>query len=174
MKKLLTIVLFFLSLVNSVSANNLKNIKFKKQYKQGSKYNAVINYEDDYKNKPNFVNISWFEKIAIQGNADAQFVLGIMYEFGFGVNQDFIIATNWYEKAAIQDDILAQYVIGEMYQHGDGVKQDYLKALDWFNRGSDLIPYYPCYEPYKIEFSVFIPYRRFILGRFDLNYDKIF
>jgi len=44
----------------------------------------------------------WFLKAAVQGNVDAQFNLGVMYEFGEGIVVNFTEAARWYRKAADQ------------------------------------------------------------------------
>jgi len=49
-----------------------------------------------------------FPPLARQGNADAQFHLGVMYEFGEGVPQDYKEAARWYRLAADQGDAHAQ------------------------------------------------------------------
>lgn len=41
----------------------------------------------------------WYEKAAAQGNADAQYNLGVMYEDGIGVPPDWEKALEWYQKA---------------------------------------------------------------------------
>ena len=46
----------------------------------------------------------WFRKSADQNFADAQFFLGIMYEEGLGVRQDFFEAKEWYGKACDNGD----------------------------------------------------------------------
>ena len=45
-----------------------------------------------------------FRKAAEDGNADAQFNLGVMYSKGRGVEQDFARAAHWYRKAAEQEE----------------------------------------------------------------------
>ncbi|MCD8237521.1 MAG: sel1 repeat family protein, partial [Prevotellaceae bacterium] len=50
----------------------------------------------------------WYAKAAEQGNAKAQNALGVCYEKGQGVVQDFIKAAEWYAKAAEQGDADAQ------------------------------------------------------------------
>ena len=40
-----------------------------------------------------------FRKAAEDGNADAQFNLGVMYSKGRGVEQDYARAAHWYRKA---------------------------------------------------------------------------
>ena len=44
-------------------------------------------------------------KLAEQGYAEAQYVLGYMYDEGAGVPQDFKEAVRWYRKAAEQDTL---------------------------------------------------------------------
>jgi hypothetical protein len=43
---------------------------------------------------------AWYRKAAEQGNADAQFNLGYLYDKGQGVPQDYAQAAAWYRKAA--------------------------------------------------------------------------
>ena len=49
----------------------------------------------------------WLEKAAAQGFADAQYNLGVLYEKGKGVAQDFKTAAAWYAKAAAQGNVEA-------------------------------------------------------------------
>ena len=58
---------------------------------------------------------------ADQGDAYAQYNLGLMYATGQGVTQDFTQAAAWYCKAADQGDAYAQYNLGLMYAAGQGV-----------------------------------------------------
>jgi len=74
----------------------------------------------------------WWEKAAIQGNADAQYNLGFLYDNGQGVSQDYAQARQWYEKAAIQGNANAQANIGRMYANGQGGPQDYALARQWY------------------------------------------
>ena len=49
---------------------------------------------------------------ALQGDAAAQFNLGLMYAQGRGVAQDYGVAASWYRKAADQGNADAQGVLG--------------------------------------------------------------
>jgi len=71
--------------------------------------------------------------LAEQGNADAQFNLGVMYANGLGGPQDYSRAVKWYRKAAEQGYAQAQYYLGLIYEDGLSVPQDHLKAHVWFN-----------------------------------------
>ena len=74
--------------------------------------------------------------LAEQGDANAQYNLGIMYRNGRGVPRDFAEAARWYRKAAEQDYAPAQNSLGVMYDNGYGVPQDYVQAHMWFNLGA--------------------------------------
>jgi hypothetical protein len=76
---------------------------------------------------------SWYRKAAEQGYAPAQASLGILYDLGQGVAQDYLQALSWYAKAAEQGDIKAQNNLGFMYSEGKGVVQDRVTAHMWFN-----------------------------------------
>jgi len=74
---------------------------------------------------------SWFPD-AEQGDAKAQFNLGIMYYEGTGVPENDTEAVKWYRMAAEQGDVSAQYNLGNMYGKGEGVPEDYVKAYMWW------------------------------------------
>ncbi|MDA9163032.1 sel1 repeat family protein, partial [Alphaproteobacteria bacterium] len=56
--------------------------------------------------------------LAEQGIADVQYNLGVMYEKGQGVVQNYKTASEWYTLAAEQGHAKAQYNLGLMYQNG--------------------------------------------------------
>lgn len=74
--------------------------------------------------------------LAQQGNAEAQANLGLMYQRGEGVPQDYAEAVSWYRKAAEQGFAQAQANLGGMYLLGEGVPQDFVSAHMWFNLAS--------------------------------------
>lgn len=69
--------------------------------------------------------------LAERGHAGAQFNLGVIYECGKGVPQDFAEAAQWYRKAAEQGHAGAQFNLGVMYANGKGVPQDDVQAWAW-------------------------------------------
>lgn len=71
--------------------------------------------------------------LAQQGNAEAQYNLGLMYQRGEGVPQDYAEAVSWYRKAAVQGDASAQSNLGIAYGSGKGVPQVYATAHMWLN-----------------------------------------
>ena len=78
--------------------------------------------------------------LAKQGNANAQFFLGLMYDKGRGVPQDDAEAVKWSRKAAKQGYARAQNDLGVMYNDGQGVPQDYAHAHMWFNLAASSFP----------------------------------
>lgn len=53
-----------------------------------------------------------WKPLAEQGDADAQYNLGVMYGDGDGVPQDYAEAMRWYRAAARQGNASAQYNLG--------------------------------------------------------------
>ena len=64
-----------------------------------------------------------------QGDAVSQFNLGLMYDTGEGVTQDYQEAVRWYRLAAAQGYVNAQFNLAVMYANGYGVAQDYQEAI---------------------------------------------
>ena len=56
----------------------------------------------------------WFRKAADQGDAGAQYNLGIMFKQGSGVAQSDVQAARWYRKAADQGHVQALHKLGNM------------------------------------------------------------
>lgn len=54
----------------------------------------------------------WFRKAAEQGHAKAQYFLYSFYRDGIGVAQDPVQASHWLQKAAAGGDVSAQYSLG--------------------------------------------------------------
>ena len=71
---------------------------------------------------------------AEQGDAQAQFNLGVVYANGRGVRQDDAEAVRWYRQAAAQGFAAAQTLLGMMYENGRGVRQDLALAQEWFGK----------------------------------------
>ena len=75
--------------------------------------------------------------LANDGDATAQFDLGLMYMTGQGVQQDDAAAALWFRKAAEQGYALAQSNFGTLYLYGRGVAQDDTEAAMWFRKAAD-------------------------------------
>ncbi len=75
--------------------------------------------------------------LAEAGDANAKNSLGVMYDKGLGVSQDYAEAAKWYGKAAEQGFAKAQHNLGGMYERGIGVQQDYAEAIKWYGKAAE-------------------------------------
>ena len=64
-------------------------------------------------------------------------LLGIMYDQGHGVPQDYMQAATWYRRAAEQGSALAQDYLGQAYLRGLGVPQDDAQAAVWHRKAAE-------------------------------------
>ena len=69
--------------------------------------------------------------LAEQGHSESQFVLGLLYRNGKGVEKDFSTAIKWYLLAAENGHAKAQAKLGYMYVNGEGVNKNYVRAYMW-------------------------------------------
>ena len=80
---------------------------------------------------------AWFHRAALQGNADAQFNLGLMYAIGKGgLAKDSVKAFDFFHKAALQGNADAQNNLGAMYHMGEGTKQNLAEAKKWYAKSA--------------------------------------
>ena len=84
----------------------------------------VISAQDD---------LDTVRQAADQGDAKAQYNLGVMYTNGRRVLKDAAEAVKWYRQAADQGLASAQFSLGVMYSNGRGVLKDSVLAHMWSN-----------------------------------------
>jgi len=75
--------------------------------------------------------------LAEQGNSQAQITLGLMYDYGHGVEKDSAESIKWYRMAAEQGVPLVQHDIGVKYFQGQGVEQNYIEAAKWWEMSAN-------------------------------------
>jgi len=76
-------------------------------------------------------------RLADQGKAWAQYNLGVMYDNGRGLPQDYKEAVKWYRKAADQGNADAENNLGASYEDAEGVQQDYDEAVKWYRKAAE-------------------------------------
>jgi TPR repeat protein len=81
--------------------------------------------------------IAWIRQAAAQQYAPAEFQMGQIYDFGFGVAPSDREALDWYRKAAAHGSAGAQRAVGEFYRKGRAVAPDPAEAVRWFRRAAD-------------------------------------
>ena len=84
--------------------------------------------------------MKWFRKAAEQGNAPAQTILGMMYEDGRGITQDYTEAARWYRKATDQGWPTGQGILGALYTFGTGVPKNDVLAHMWLSLAISGLP----------------------------------
>jgi TPR repeat protein len=76
-------------------------------------------------------------ELAEEGDPGAQCSLGLRYETGERVLQDYAEAVQWYRKAAEQGHARAQFSLGLMYSEGKGVPKSFAEAVLWWRRAAE-------------------------------------
>lgn len=76
------------------------------------------------------------EPMAKMNHADAQYLLGLMYEFGHGVKKDASKALELFTNSASQGYAAAQAKLGQIHL-ADSSHRDYGKAKDWFEKAAN-------------------------------------
>ncbi len=88
-----------------------------------------------------------YRQIAEKGDADSQYALGWMYQYGLGTSVDYDQALVWLQLAAEQGVDRAQYNLGYMYHHGwGGVQKDLDEAIKWYFLAAEQESEYALYE----------------------------
>jgi TPR repeat protein len=82
-------------------------------------------------------NFNHCMELAINGNVEAQFEVGVKYFYGIGVAKDFTQSFTWNMKAAEQGNYLAQNMLGSMFYSGKGVDKDNIQAVQWFTKAAE-------------------------------------
>jgi len=77
--------------------------------------------------------IKWYSLSAKQGSPSGQFAMGLKYDLGHGVLQDYSAAKHWYLAAAEQGNVKAQANLGTLYAAEKSILQSQLKAYMWLN-----------------------------------------
>jgi TPR repeat protein len=82
-------------------------------------------------------SVVWLEKAGHKAVAGACLYLGLKYEYGNTVKQDYSKAGCWYTCAAQQDWPIAQFFLAGLYEHGKGVSLSNLISLAWLGLSAE-------------------------------------
>jgi len=72
-----------------------------------------------------------------QGDANAEFMLGVMYYYGRGVVRDDGLAAVWFFKSARKGNPSGQLAFGSLYIRGTGVRRDLAQAFIWLTLAAE-------------------------------------
>lgn len=90
---------------------------------------AIAQYNTGHRSEA----VRMWQEHAEQGDTEAQFTLGVLYNRGDGgLPKDMIEAVHWYRKAAEQGHVIAQYNMGILCATGTGLAKDLGAAADWW------------------------------------------
>lgn len=81
-----------------------------------------------------------FRPLAEQGDAQAQYELGRMYDAGQGVARNYPLAAAWIGKSAAQGNAKAQFLLALMYARGQGVTQNDKRGRYWLAKAQAADP----------------------------------
>ena len=85
---------------------------------------------------PYAVNVKILQSRAEAGQSEAQFTLGKLYYYGFGIERNFTEAIKWFRSSANHGHASAQFLLGEAYEKGKGLDRDYTQAAKWYKRAA--------------------------------------
>jgi len=89
---------------------------------------------DAFENGKHADAASILRPLALAGDAESQYYLGVMHDNGAGVSFDIPMAVRWYRKAAQQGHSDAQYNLGIAYSRGEGIEHDMSSAIYWWRK----------------------------------------
>jgi putative methionine-R-sulfoxide reductase with GAF domain len=100
---------------------------------QASQQPAGIDTVSERATVPNSypMSSSDLQRLAANGDADAQWQMGVRYHNGENVPRDDAQAMQWFQRAAEQGNVAAQRALGAYYFAGRGVPTDFSKAYFW-------------------------------------------
>jgi uncharacterized protein len=100
--------------------------------------------KEAYKNQDYATAFKEFKALAASGDKVAQFYVGLMYDNGDGMPQDYqsVIgrveqAMSWYRKSAEQGFAPAETNLGILLETGGRVARDYKEAATWYRKAAD-------------------------------------
>ena len=142
---LLFIVCFYFSSCSSLGVStgssgvSLKEQELKEQLLNNFKAGVAAYDRGDFNTA-----LEKFKPIAEQGDARAQYYLGVLYKFGEGLSQNDVEAEKWFQLASKKlpelaegGDAVAQFFMGNMYHTGRGIVQNDTEAVKWWTLAAE-------------------------------------
>jgi TPR repeat protein len=73
--------------------------------------------------------------LAEQGNAEAQCIIGSIYDLGLGIESNALEAVKWYKKSASQGYGVASNNLGTIFYSGhEGIDMNRAEASEWYQK----------------------------------------
>lgn len=80
----------------------------------------------------------FYRAAAEKGHAQAQYELGLMYQFGVGVEKRYFFAARWFRRAAMQGHGEAMSRLAHLYRTGKGTLKGGFTAMQWTRKYAEL------------------------------------
>jgi len=77
-----------------------------------------------------------WQREAASGDASAMAAIGMLYDTGHGVAQDFGQALDWYRRAADAGNLPAMFNVATMLENGRGTQANPREAARWYGRAA--------------------------------------
>ena len=77
-----------------------------------------------------------WQREAASGDASAMAAIGMLYDTGHGVAQDFSRALEWYRRAADAGNVSAMFNVATMLENGRGASANPHEAVRWYGRAA--------------------------------------
>jgi SH3-like domain-containing protein len=100
---------------------------------ESNAYNQAL---DAYNNNDYETALPIWRRLADEGNADAQYALGVAYLKGEGVSRDLNESMKWFEQAGNSGNVQAMFNLGAAYWEGKGTRQSYAEAVEWWEKSA--------------------------------------
>lgn len=81
--------------------------------------------------------LALWRPLAEAGDIEAQFGLGVMYNDGLGVEQNYTEANYWFLRAAERGHAPSQFNLGNAYKNGTGLAADAAMAVRWWRKAAE-------------------------------------
>jgi enhanced entry protein EnhC len=102
------------------------------QEDESAEYDSLSLWTQGWQQKANYMSVvNQLYSRAILGDAQAQFEIGQLFQFGIGLNQDSASAAIFYENSAEQQHLGAEYNIGILSLRNAKDAKEYQAALNW-------------------------------------------
>ena len=76
--------------------------------------------------------------IAEEGNAEAQCIIGSMYDLGLGLESNALEAVKWYERSAEQGYGVASNNLGTIFYSGrEGIPINQVESKKWYQKARE-------------------------------------
>ncbi|MCC4237582.1 sel1 repeat family protein [Vibrio anguillarum] len=81
-------------------------------------------------------SLKWYER-CVDSYKSCSFYIGLAFDNGYGVSQDYEKSIYWYTKSAGQDHGASARNLAWIYEEGKGVHIDKKKAFQWMKKSSE-------------------------------------